>query len=312
MSDKLSIRQGYGDGLLELAGEHGDVVVLEADLAHATGTQAFRDRYPQRFFEAGIAEQNMIGMAAGLSHVGYVPFATSFAMFTAGRACEIVRNAVAYSHANVKIVGSHSGITPAGDGGSHQCVEDIAWMRAIPGMTVLCPCDYYQARLLVAKAYAWQGPVYLRTSREPVADLTSQAGDIQLGKAQILRDGHDICLVATGVMTSYAMEAAKALAAEGVSAAVLNIHTIKPLDTHAVADYAARCGRLLTLEEHNLCGGLGEAVAAALMGRVCVQFAMAGIEDRFGQSGATAELFREYDLDTAGILRRCHALLTQK
>lgn len=309
MAEKKAIRQGYGDGLLAAAKQHDDLVVLDADLAHATGTLAFQQRYPERFFEAGIAEQNMVGMAVGLSRVGFVPFASSFAMFLAGRGCEIIRNAAAYSNANVKLVGSHSGITPAGDGGTHQCIEDIAWMRAIPNMTVLCPCDYDQAKLMVEKAYQWDGPVYLRTSREPVPIITSSKDDITIGKAQVLREGNDLCIASTGIMTPAAMEAAEVLAAEGISAAVLNIHTIKPLDVDTIASYAVRSGRLLTLEEHNICGGLGEAIAASLMGRVSVRFSMGAIQDRFGQSGATAELFREYDLDQEGILRRCHALL---
>lgn len=309
MSEKLAIRQGYGDGLLELAAQHEDVIVLDADLAHATGTLKFKNTYPERFFEAGIAEQNLIGMAAGLAHTGFVPFATSFAMFAAGRACEVIRNAVAYSNANVKIVGSHSGITPAGDGGTHQCIEDIAWMRAIPGMTVLCPCDYRQAKLLVKKAYEWKGPVYLRTSREPMPLITPETDDITIGKAQVLREGGDLCIISTGIMTCYAMEAAETLAAEGVQAAVLNIHTIKPLDAETILRYAQRCGRVLTMEEHNICGGLSEAVALCLLGKVSVRFDSVAVMDRFGQSGVTAELFAEYGLDMASILQKAKQLL---
>lgn len=305
MSEKLAIRQGYGDGLLELAAQHDDVVVLDADLAHATGTLKFRETYPDRFFEAGIAEQNLIGMATGLSQEGFVPFATSFAMFAAGRACEIIRNSVAYSHANVKIVGSHSGITPAGDGGTHQCIEDIGWMRSIPGMTVVCPCDYQQAKLMVKKLYEFKGPVYMRTSREPVPLITGVQDDITIGKAQVMREGGDLCIAATGILVNTALEAAVILAQKGIETSVLNFHTIKPLDADTLLSYAVRCGRLLTLEEHNVCGGLGEACAAALLGKANIRFDMAGIEDRFGQSGKTDELFREYGLDLESIVQRC-------
>lgn len=309
MSEKLAIRQGYGDGLLELAAQHEDLVVLDADLAHATGTLKFKNTYPDRFFEAGISEQNLIGMATGLAHTGFVPFATSFAMFSAGRACEVIRNAAAYSHANVKIVGSHSGITPAGDGGTHQCIEDIAWMRAIPGMTVLCPCDYQQAKMMVRKAYEWKGPVYLRTSREPMPLITSEKDDITIGKAQVLKEGDDLCIVATGIMTCYAMEAAKTLEGEGVKATVLNLHTIKPLDIETIARYALRCGRVLTMEEHNICGGLTEAVATGLIGKGALRFDHVAVMDRFGQSGVTSELFQEYGLDMTSILQKCRQLL---
>ena len=305
----LGVRQGYGDGLLELAREHDDMVVLDADLAHATGTLKFKETYPDRFFEAGIAEQNLIGMAVGLAHTGFVPFATSFAMFSAGRACEVIRNAAAYSHANVKIIGSHSGITPAGDGGTHQCVEDLAWMRVIPGMTVLCPCDYNQAKVLVRKAYEMRGPVYMRTSREPVPVVTAEDQDITIGKAQVLREGSDLCLVSTGIMTASAIAAADRLEKRGVHAAVLNIHTVKPLDEETILAYAKKCGRVLTLEEHNVVAGLRDAVAAALIGKVNVRFDSVGVQDRFGQSGVTKELFRDYGMDIDSVMEKCDRLL---
>ncbi|MBR0481974.1 MAG: transketolase family protein, partial [Firmicutes bacterium] len=227
---KKATRHGYNEGLVELAKDHEDIICLEADLGHATGSLAFCKAYPDRYIQAGIAEQDLIGMAAGLARTGFVPFANSFAVFTAGRAFEIIRNAVCYSNINVKIVGSHCGITPAGDGGTHQCIEDIAAMRALPNMTVLSPCDFNQAKLMAKIMYEHCGPCYMRTSREAMPIITSLDDKIELGKAQILRDGKDVCIVATGVMTCLAKEAAENLAEEGIDAALVNIHTIKPLD----------------------------------------------------------------------------------
>lgn len=309
MADKKATRQGYGDGLAELGKKYDNLVVLEGDLGHATGTLTFRKAFPERHIEAGIAEQNMIGMAVGLSKVGFVPFATSFAVFSAGRAFEIVRNAVAYSRANVKIVGSHSGVTPAADGGSHQCIEDIAAMRALPNMTILSPCDYEQAKVLVEAAYHIEGPVYLRTSREPMPIVTAPGQAVEIGKVQQLREGTDLCIVSTGVMTPLSMEAAEILAAEGIQAAVLNLHTIKPLDTESIAAAAAACGgRLLVCEEANRMGGIGEAIAYDLLGRAPVKMAHAAIEDRFGQSGRSAELLAEYGVTAENIVSKAKSL----
>ncbi|MGI5174302.1 transketolase family protein [Treponema sp. OMZ 840] len=310
MNEKKATRQGYGDGLVELGKKYSDVIVLDADLGNATGTLTFRNAFPERYIEAGIAEQNLIGMAAGFSKVGYVPFASSFAMFTAGRAFEIIRNAVAYSKANVKIIGSHSGITPAGDGGTHQCIEDIALMRAIPEMTVLSPCDYNQTKLLVEAAYHFQGPVYMRTSREPMPIVTAADAAVKIGKAQKLRDGNDICIVATGIMTPMAVEAAEKLEKDGIHATVLNIHTIKPLDTDAIFDSVAACdGRVLICEEANQYGGLGEAVAYKLFGKTDVKMAHVAVNDRFGQSGLTAELLDDYGITVCNILNHAKSLL---
>jgi len=308
---KIATRQGYGDGLLELAQQHEDVVVLDADLAHATGTQIFRDKYPDRFIDVGIAEQNLVGMAVGLSHVGYVPFASSFALFLAGRGGEIIRNSAAYSNANAKFVGSHSGITPVGDGGTHQCIEDLGYMRAIPNMTIFSPCDYNQTKQLVKLAYAVNGPVYMRTSREPVPLLTGEDDFIEVGKAQVLRDGKDLCIIATGFPVSLALEAAALLEEKGASVAILNIHTIKPLDAQAIERYAKRCGRVLVVEEHNIYGGLSEAVAGVLAGRDGIAFDRIGIEDKFGQSGGTAEVLGAYGMTASNILCHAEALLGQ-
>ena len=309
MAEKKATRQGYGDGLVELGKKYENVLVLDADLGHATGSLAFRKVFPERYLEAGIAEQNLVGMAVGLSKVGFVPFASSFAMFSAGRAFEIIRNAAAYSKANVKITGSHSGITPAGDGGTHQCIEDIAAMRAIPNMMVLSPCDYEQAKLLVEAAYHYQGPVYLRTSREPMPIVTGPQDTIELGKAQLLRPGQDLCIVSTGVMTPLAMEAAQQLAEKGIQAAILNIHTIKPLDTQTICQQTAACGgRVLVCEEANRLGGLGEAIAYALLGQGPIHFAHVAVEDRFGQSGLSGELLAEYGITAEHIAAKARSL----
>lgn len=306
---KIATRQGYGDGLIELAAEHDDVLVLDADLAHATGTQAFREKYPDRFIDVGIAEQNLVGMSVGLAHVGFVPFASSFAVFLAGRGGEIIRNAAAYSNANVKFAGSHSGITPVGDGGTHQCIEDMGYLRAIPNMTILSPCDYQQAKQLVKLAYEVKGPVYLRTSREPVAQLTTAEDKITVGRAQELHSGDDLCIITAGFPVSLVMEAVPQLEQRGAGVCVLNIHTIKPLDTQAILYHAGRCRRVLVVEEHNVYGGLCEAVAATLAGVDGVAFDRIGIEDRFGQSGNTHDVLEAYGMTVSNILHRAGKLL---
>ena len=309
MEEKKSTRQGYGDGLVALGKKHENVVVLDGDLAHATGSSTFLDAFPERFYNAGIAEQDLIGLASGLSRTGLVPFASSFAVFSAGRAFELIRNAVCYAKANVKIAGSHAGITATGDGGTHQCIEDLALMRVLPGMTVFNPCDYNQARLLVEKAYEVNGPVYIRISREPVPVFTSLDDSLEVGKAQVLREGDDVCIVATGMPVHLALDAADALAKEGVHAAVLNIHTVKPLDADTIEAYAKRCKRLLVVEEHSVIGGLSEAVCGALLGKVDVRYDRIGIEDRFGQSGLIDELLEEYGMTAANIAAHAKALL---
>ena len=303
---KKATRYGYSEGLVELAAEHEDIICLDADLGNATGSLAFRDVYPDRYIEAGIAEQDLIGLAAGLARTGFVPFANSFAVFTAGRAFEIIRNTVCYSNVNVKIVGSHCGITPAGDGGTHQCIEDIAAMRALPNLTVLSPCDYNQAKLMARAMYEHQGPCYMRTSREPMPIVTSLDDKIEIGKAQILKEGKDLCIVATGVMTCLAKEAADQLAEEGIDAALVNIHTIKPLDMDTIRAYTKKCGgRVLVCEEANMYGGLGEAVAYGLVNEDGIKFDHVAVNDRFGQSGLSAELLEEYGITSANI--KAHA-----
>ena len=312
MSEKklLATRAGYGQGLLDIGALYDDVVVLEGDLGAATGTAAFGKAYPDRYVEAGIAEQNEVGMASGLAATGWVPFVTSFAIFTAGRACEIVRNAVAYNKMNVKLVGSHCGITPALDGGSHMCIEDIAWMKAIPGMVVLNPCDYNQTRLMVKKMYEYEGYAYMRTSREPVVCVTSMEDDIEIGKAQVLREGKDLTIAATGIMTTYAYEVAEKMAEEGVECTVLNYHTIKPFDEETLLKYVGQTGNLLTVEEHNIIGGFGESCKSALFGKVgAIDYDYVAVDDKFGETGVRASLFPIYGLDNETIYRKAKGLV---
>jgi len=306
---KKATRHGYSEGLVELAKEHEDIICLDADLGHATGSLAFRKTFPDRYIETGIAEQDLIGMAAGLARTGFVPFANSFAVFTAGRAFEIIRNAVCYSNINVKIVGSHSGITPAGDGGTHQCIEDIAAMRSLPNMTVLSPCDYNQAKLMAKIMYEHYGPCYMRTSREPMPIITSLDDKIELGKAQILKEGKDVCIVATGVMTCLAKEAVERLAEEGIDAELVNIHTIKPLDMETIKKETLKCnGRVLVCEEANMYGGLGEAVSYGLVGTDGIKFDHVAVMDRFGQSGLSGELLEEYGITAENIMNHAREL----
>ena len=251
----------------------------------------------------------MIGMASGLSRTGLVPFASSFAVFSAGRAFEIIRNGVCYSKANVKIAGSHCGITATGDGGTHQCIEDLALMRSLPNMTVFCPCDYTQAKKLIKNAYEINGPVYMRLSREPVPMITSADEELVTGKAQILRDGTDVCIIATGLPVHIALEATEELAKEGISAAVVNMFTIKPLDEATVLQYAAKCGKIVTMEEHSVIGGLGDAVLNVLNGHEGVKFDKIGVEDRFGQSGLIDELLKEYGMNKDNLIAHIRKLL---
>lgn len=312
MGDKKASRFGFYQGLVALAKEKEDIYCLDADLAKTTGSVAFKKAIPDRYIDVGIAEQDMVGISAGLARVGLVPFCSSMAVFSAGRAFEIIRNGVAYSGLNVKIVGSHGGITAAADGGSHQCVEDIGAMRSIPGMVVLSPCDSTQAEKMAKLMYDYNGPMYIRTSREPVESVTSDSDEIVLGKAQKLRSGDDICIVATGMMTVLAVEASRMLEEEGINATILNIHTIKPLDKDAIRLEARRChGRVLVCEEANRVGGLTEAVAASLVEADGIHFDSVSIDDRFGQSGATKELLEAYGITAENICRVAKSVIAR-
>lgn len=309
MANKEATRFGFYEGLVELAKEHSNIYALDADLAKTTGSVAFQKAFPERYIDVGIAEQNMVGISSGLSKVGIVPFCSSMAVFAVGRAFEIIRNGVAYSRLNVKIVGSHGGITAAGDGGSHQCVEDVGVMRSLPNMVVLQPCDSNQARLIARMAYEHNGPVYIRTSREPMENITSQTDSIELGKIQTLVEGKDLCIVASGMMTCLAKQALDILKENGVGASLVNVHTIKPFDTDGIVSAVKKCGgKVLVCEESNVVCGLTEAVASSLVEENGIKISHVAIEDRFGQSGATAELLEAYGITKENIAKKAMEL----
>ena len=292
---KIATRESYGNALKELAAQHEDIVVFDADLAGATMTKYFKAAHPDRFFDMGIAEADMVATSAGLSTMGLIPYCSTFAMFGAGRAYDQIRNSVAYPHFNVKLCCSHAGVSVGEDGGSHQCIEDLALMRAIPGMTVIVPADAKEARKAVFALAEYQGPSYLRLARL-ASPVFEEDYPFEIGKANVLREGKDVAVFACGLMVAEALEAAKLLAAEGVDAAVINIHTIKPIDAACVTEYAKKCGNVVTVEEHSVIGGLGDAVAEGLMGQVNCKFKKIGVNDQFGQSGKAADVLREYGL----------------
>ncbi|MEG6571226.1 transketolase C-terminal domain-containing protein [[Clostridium] cellulosi] len=308
MAEIKAQRNAYGEALVELGRENGNVVVLDADLAHATMTNIFASEFPERFFNVGIAEQNLMGIACGMAQSGLTVFASTFAMFGAGRAYEIVRNSICYSKANVKIALSHSGLCVGEDGGSHQCLEDIALMRILPGMTVIVPCDWIEVKKAVKAAAAIDGPVYLRIARPPIPAITTEDTPFEIGKASVLRDGKDVCIVTMGLVAHEALKAADMFKEQGIDAAVLNMHTVKPLDKDTLFAYAEKCGRIVTAEEHLLAGGLGSAVAEAMMGKVNPKFAMVGVNDTFGRSGTPSELFAKFGIDANAIVEKCKSL----
>ena len=306
---KIATRQSYGEALVELGAEHDDFVVLDADLAAATQTGKFKAAYPDRFFDAGIAESNLMGLAAGIATTGRVAFASTFAMFAAGRAFEQVRNSIGYPHLNVKIGATHAGISVGEDGATHQCNEDIALMRAIPGMTVIVPADDVEAKAAVRAAYEFDGPVYMRFGRLAVPVFNDpDTYEFHLGKGVVLREGTDVTVVATGLMVAEALAAADELAKRGVSAEVINIHTIKPLDEELVRASAAKTGYVVTAEEHSVIGGLGDAVLAALAENP-VPTRKLGVNDVFGESGPAVDLLHKYGLDAAGVVAAVEAVL---
>lgn len=299
---KIATRASYGEALVELGAEHDDFVVLDADLAAATQTGKFKAAYPERFYNAGIAEGNLMGLAAGIATTGRVAFASTFAMFAAGRAYEQIRNSIGYPHLNVKIGATHAGISVGEDGATHQCNEDIALMRTIPGMTVVVPADDVEAKAAVRAAYATDGPFYLRFGRLAAPVINDpETYEFELGKAVVMREGTDVTIVACGLMVSAALEAAEALAAEGVSAEVINMHTIKPLDEETLVASASKTGRVVTVEEHSVIGGLGEAVCGALAEKCPVPVKRVGTYDVFGESGPAVDLLAKYGLDGAGV-----------
>jgi len=304
MSDviKKATRESYGEALAALAEKYENLVVLDADLAAATKTGTFKKAYPDRFYDCGIAEANMMGVAAGLAAAGMIPFASSFAMFAAGRAYEIVRNSIGYPHLNVKIGATHAGISVGEDGATHQCCEDLALMRTIPGMVVINPADDTEARAAVEAAILHDGPVYCRFGRLAVPVINDPATyKFELGKGVTLREGNDVAIVATGLLVNEALIAAKTLAQEGISARVINIHTIKPLDTELIRKAAKECGTIITAEEHNIIGGLGSAVAECVCESCPVPVRRIGVNDTFGHSGPAVDLLRQFGLSAEHI-----------
>ena len=299
---KKATREAYGEALAEFGAQYPDLIVLDADLANATKTNSFQKVFPDRHIDCGIAECNMMGIAAGLSTVGKIPFASTFAMFASGRAYEQVRNSIGYPHLNVKIGATHAGITVGEDGASHQCLEDMALMRAIPGMVVINPSDAVEARAAVQAAIEYVGPVYLRFGRAAVPIINDREDyHFEIGKGELLREGSDVTIVATGICVSSALEAAEKLAADGISAEVINIHTIKPLDTELIVKSAKKTGKVVTAEEHTIIGGLGGAVCEALSEKAPTPVLRIGINDVFGESGTAAQLVAKYGLDGEGI-----------
>ena len=300
---KIATRDSYGNALAELGKEHADLVVFDADLAGATKTSTFQKAFPDRHFDCGIAEANMIDVAAGASTMGLVPFASSFAMFAAGRAFEQVRNSIGYPHLNVKIGATHGGISVGEDGASHQCCEDFALMRSIPGMVVMSPADDVEAKAMVKAAYEYVGPVYMRFGRaaQPVFH-DAATFKFQIGKGEVLRDGADVAIIANGLMVYEAVKAAETLAAEGIDAMVINMATIKPLDEELVLSAAKKCGKVITCEEHTIIAGLGEAVCSVLSEKLPTPVRRIGVNDEFGHSGPAGELLKAFGLSAEHIV----------
>lgn len=305
---KIATRESYGNALAELGKKYDNLVVLDADLAGATKTGIFKKAFPERHIDCGIAECNMMGIAAGLSTSGKVPFASSFAMFAAGRAFEQVRNSIGYPHLNVKIGATHAGISVGEDGASHQCNEDLALMRTIPGMVVVNPSDDVEAKAAVEAAYLHEGPVYLRFGRLAVPVINDRPDyKFELGKGVLLKEGKDITIVATGLCVNESLEAAKLLSQQGVDAEVINIHTIKPLDEELILASAKKTGRVVTVEEHSVIGGLGSAVCDALCEKLPTPVMKIGVMDTFGESGPAVELIKKYGLDSESICKKINA-----
>ena len=307
---KIATRESYGQTLVELGAENKDIVVLDADLAGATKTAMFKKAYPDRFFDCGIAEGNMMSIAGGLAACGKIPFASSFAMFATGRAFEQVRNTIGYPHLNVKICASHAGITVGEDGASHQCLEDLALMRTIPGMVVMNPADDVEARAAVRAAAAYEGPVYIRLGRSAVPVINDPATyKFEWGKGIQIKEGSDITIIATGLMVDSAIKAAEKLEADGIKADVIDMHTIKPIDEDIILKSAKKTGKVFTVEEHSVIGGLGSAVCEVLAEKYPCKVKRIGIYDVFGESGSAADLLKAYKLDGDGVYEQIKAEL---
>ncbi len=307
---KIATRESYGNALVALGEKYDNLVVLDADLAEATKTGIFRKAFPERHIDCGIAESNMVGIAAGLASTGKVPFCSSFAMFAAGRAFEQVRNSVGYPHLNVKIGATHAGISVGEDGASHQCNEDIALMRTIPGMTIINPSDDVEAKAAVEAAYKMEGPVYLRFGRLAVPVINDRPDyKFEIGKGVVLKEGKDLTIIATGLEVNESLEAAKKLAEDGIDAEVINIHTIKPIDADLIVKSASKTGKVVTVEEHSIIGGLGGAVAEVLSEKCPTKMLRIGVKDTFGESGPAVKLLAKYELDAEGIYKQIKAFV---
>lgn len=304
-----SLRVAYGEALVKLGQKNDKVVALDADLAHATMSATFAEAFPDRFFNMGIAEGDLMCAASGFAHTGFIPFASTFALFGAGRAYEEIRNSIAYPNANVKFAFSHSGLSVGEDGGSHQSIEDVALMREMPNMTVFVPCDPLEVEKAVFAAAKMNGPVYIRVARPVCEDITTPETPFIPGKANILKDGNDVCIIAMGLMVPIALKAAKMLETDGISAAVVNMHTIKPIDIETILSMNDKCKGIITAEEHSVIGGLGSAVSEVLAGHAGAKFARIGIQDKFGKSGKPDELFEEYGLTAENIAASCKATM---
>ncbi|WP_024292583.1 transketolase family protein [Lacrimispora indolis] len=304
-----SLRVAYGESLVKLGAENEKVVVLDADLAHATQTCMFQEKYPERFYNMGIAEANMMCAAAGFANTGYIPFASTFALFGAGRAYEQIRNSICYTNANVKFGFSHSGLSVGEDGGSHQSFEDIALMREMPHMTIFVPCDPAETEKAVMAAAEINGPVYIRVARPVCKDITTAETPFIPGKANVMKEGNDVCIISCGLMIPEALKAAEELEKEGIHAAVVNMHTIKPIDKDIILKMNDICKGIVTIEEHSVIGGLGSAVAEVLAGHMGAKFASLGIQDKFGKSGKPEELFEAYGLTAGHVVKACRNIL---
>ena len=310
--EKQATREAYGQALEELGAVRQDVVVLDADLSKSTKTSVFQAKYPERFFNAGIAEQNLMGLAAGFAAAGKVPFASTFAVFATGRAYDQIRNSICYPRLNVKIAATHAGITVGEDGGSHQALEDINLMRGLPNMTVLVPADGPEAKNAVKAAADYEGPVYIRLGRSGVPTITDADVPFVIGKGRVMREGADVTLIGCGMMVAKALEAADVLAAEGVNAAVIDMSTIKQIDRELIVEWAKKTGAIVTAEEHNVIGGLGSAVAEVLVEEVLVPMERVGIEDVFGESGTGGELVEKYRLTAEHIVEKAKRAIARK
>lgn len=297
-----AIRVAYGETLVELGQVNDKIVVFDADLANATMTSKFKEKFPDRFYDLGIAECNMMGAAAAFAREGLTPFASTFAIFGAGRAFEIIRNSIAYTNLNVKIALTHAGLSVGEDGGSHQSVEDISLMRSLPNMTVIVPCDAIEARKAIITASEMKGPVYIRLARPVVDDITNVDTEFEIGKANVLKEGTDVCIISTGLMVSVSLNAAYELEKQGISTSVVDMHTIKPIDKKLILEMNKNKKMIITVEEHSIIGGLGSAVAEVIAGNPGAKFAMVGINDKFGHSGLPDQLFEEYGLTAENVV----------